>query len=265
MLQSIIRSGHFHIDTVYGTSIGAILAPLISVENIDKIVGIFNNINTIYDVVQRRSFCGIPYPNWQIVMALTSFLQMGVYEKIGIVDTMLSKMTTAEITLAKTKCHVVAFDILNNKEQWFTGNELEKGIECSSALWLAVPPISYNNTLFSDGGVTEVFPVTYILDHDNNVPFDGVYIFIDCDSRETYTNPVPSDGLTLMSMLQWSATTRLADYELQKLQTTLNDKLYMIRPTKNILSGALDINPERMKATFDAGVIAGNTFVSKFV
>lgn len=261
-LSVILGSGRFEVDAVYGCSVGAILAPLIAAGNVAKITEIFNGIKSIDDVVERRTLWGmIPYPDWPVVQGLATLVQLGAYKSIKLVDVAFQNITAAELLLAKQRCHVVAYDILSNTERWFTGAELKDGVKCSSALWLAVPPVSYGGTLYSDGGATEVFPVTYILNHDIQEPFDGVYIFVDCDARTPFTNAVPGDGLTLMSCLQWGAATRLAEYELAKLQTQLGASLYLVRPTANLLSSALDINPERMKATYDAGVAKGALFL----
>ena len=259
-LTAILGTGRYTIDAVYGCSIGAILAPLVSVENVAKITTLFNGIRDVSDVLQRRTWlCGlVEYPEWTVVQGLSSFLQLGAYQSVKLVDTMLQSLTQEELALAQSRCHVVAYDLLNNQERWFTGSELAVGVRCSSALWLAVPPISYGGTLYSDGGATEVFPVTYILEHELSGPaFDGVYVFIDCDARTPYTTPAPTDGLSLMSALQWAAASRLAEFELQRLKRELLSPLEIIRPASNLLNSALDIDPARMKATFDAGAAAG--------
>ena len=262
VLQELVGSGRFTVDAVYGCSIGAIMAPLVSVGNVAKMADIFDGIKALTDVVERRTWCGIPYPEWQVVQGLASFLQMGAYKQVKLVDTMFEAMTVDELASAKGKCHVVAYDVLNNAERWFSGEELVQGVRCSSALWLAVPPVRFKGSLYSDGGATEIFPVTYILDHELSEPFDGIYLFIDCDARTPFTNAEPTDGLTLMSYLQWGAATRLAEFELVRLQGVLGDKLTVIRPDANLLASALDIDPARMKATFAAGVAKGRAVFS---
>ena len=111
--------------------------------------------------------------------------------------------------------------------------------------------------------LSELFPVDYIIEHDSKEPFDGIYLFIDCDYRLPYTNPAPTDGLTLMSYLQWASTSRLANFELQKLENILGNNIIIIKPDTNILTNAFDINPDRMKATFEAGVVKGKKFLQQ--
>ena len=260
-LSQVLGSGMYEVDAVYGCSIGAILAPMVSVGGLARLKAIFDGIRSVTDVVQRRTAFGMPYPDWKIVQGLSSFLQMGAYQRVKLVDTVFADLSADELVLARERCHVVAYDILNNQERWFTGGQLVDGVRCSSALWLAVPPIAFEGSLFSDGGATEVFPVTYILDHDLSQAFDGQYLFVDCDARTPYTNDAPTDGLTLMSCLQWGATTRLAEYELAKLVAQLGPSLKVVRPDANLLSGALDVDPGRMQATFNAGSAKGAEFL----
>jgi predicted patatin/cPLA2 family phospholipase len=256
VLSHILESDKFEIDSVYGCSIGAILAPFIANNNIDSLVEVFNNIKNINDVVEARQIFGITVSN-KILLGLFAFFKLGAYKSIKLVDQVYNLLSSDEIKIAQEKCHVVSYDILNNVETWFTGEDLQMGIKCSSALWLAVPPISYKNGLYSDGGVTEVFPVTYIIDHDLNTKFDGMYLFIDCDTRKPYINTVPTDGLTLMSYLHWGASLRLSKLELTKLNDNLDNNLVIIRPEINILNNALDINQNKMKQMFDAGILKG--------
>jgi hypothetical protein len=263
VLSTILNSNKFEIDAVYGTSIGAILAPFVVNSDISKLIQVFGNVKTVTDVVEVRKILGIPVTN-SILLGLFAFFKLGAYKSIKLVDEIYNLLSPEQIKIAQERCHVVSYDILNNSETWFTGEDLQMGIKCSAALWLAVPPISYKNTLYSDGGVTEVFPVSYIIDHDLDTKFNGYYLFIDCDSRKPYTNLPPTDGLTLMSSLHWGASLRLSEFELDKLQKGLNNDLIIIRPDENFLNNALDIDQNKMKQTFNAGVLKGNQFMEKF-
>ena len=94
------------------------------------------------------------------------------------------------------------------------------------------------------------------------VKFDGVYLFIDCDARLPYKNEVPTNGLRMMNDLHWGASLRLSDFELDKLQSALNNNLIIIKPDNNYLNGALDIDQIRMKKTFIAGALKGQEFLN---
>ena len=260
-LQEILASDKYTVDAVYGCSIGAILSPFVATQNLQPLVTMFRGIRSINDVVQRRTLFGRPLPSWKWLMGMLAFLKLGAYESIKICPELWNMLTPEMILEAQQKCHAVAYNITSDTETWFTGTNLETGITCSSALWLAVPPVSFEGSLYSDGGSVEVFPVDYILDHEMNTNFLGEYLFIDCDARKPYTNPNPTDGMTLMSYLQWGASLRLSAFELQKLQDNLQNKLTVIRPDVNFLTSALDIDPARMEQTFQAGTYKGNAFL----
>lgn len=257
-ISEILKTGRYTIDRVYGCSIGAILAPLVATENTELMTSLFHDINSIDDVVTKRKW--IP----KFMSPFFAFFKLGAYKDIKLIDKVFKSLSKEQIELAKKKCHVVAYDILNNNEVWFTGDELQEGIRCSSALWLAVPPISYKNTLFSDGGVTEIFPIDYILEYEEPDSFDGYYIFIDCCSRENNKNEVPKNALELMYNLHWNASSRLATFELKRLQNVLGNKLKIIKPDTDYLLNSLDINKERMKKTHEAGIKKAQDFLKIF-
>jgi predicted acylesterase/phospholipase RssA len=245
-LSQILASGNYQIDKVYGCSIGAILAPFVACGNMQQLIDTFSSIKGLDDVVEQ----------WEESDPI-SFI--GEFKSLKLADTLFKLLNDDETKIAKDICHVVSYDVINNVEKWFTGEELEIGIKCSSALWLAVPPVPYNGGLFCDGGATEIFPVDYILDHELNEPFDGFYLFIDCDSRQPYINEIPTDGLSLMSALHWAATSRLAQLQLSKLKDSLQDKLIIVKPDVNFLLASFDVDPIRMSQTFYSGALKGAT------
>jgi Patatin-like phospholipase len=266
-LQEIINSGLYSVDRVYGCSIGALLAPYVANEKIQPLVDIFGSIKTPADVFERRKVLGITVPDK--LSSVCAFFRLGAYKSVKLVDTIFNRLTPEELEVAQQKCHVVAYDLIKNQERYFTGKDLRIGAQCSSALWLAVPPVPFEEGLYSDGGTTELFPVNYILSTElktadragEATSFQGVYLFVDCDSRSDYTNAKPTNAIELMSNVQWAAALRLAELELVQLQATLEKELILIRPDTNILSGGLDMDPVRMSEFFQAGVRKGQDFV----
>lgn len=252
----------YTIDAVYGTSVGALMAPLIANEDVATLKEVFDNIHTIADVVTYRHLLGVPITSPSLV-AMYSLFQLGGYQSIKLVETLESRLTPEQLQVAEQKCHVVAYDMLRDKERWFTGTELLQGVRCSSALWLAVPPVAYDDSFFSDGGVTEIYPIDYIVEHELQDPtFDGLYVFVDCETREpTPSTALPTNGLVMMNKLHSAASARLADFELQKLSDKLGGKLVVVRPHTNFLHSALDVDKERMAQTYEAGREKGRAFL----
>ena len=243
------------IDAIYGCSIGSILSPFVANKKMKKVIDIFNNIKTIDDVIERRTFFGIKMPDWIILNLLFFIFQFGAYKRVSLVDKIKENLNEDELKIAGEKSHVVAYNYTDNTREWFSGDNLIDGIRCSSALWMGVPPIKLSNgKIYSDGGVTELFPVSYIMEHHEKTNFDGRYLFVDLDTREHIKNPPAKTGIDYLLYLQNASCNDLAIIELKKLQDYLGDKLIMVKPDKNIFTNSLEINQVKMKEFFDMGV-----------
>ena len=262
VLHELLKWDDYIIDAVYGSSVGALLSPFVANSNMGQVIDTFNKIKSINDIMKRRTIFGIPLPNWKLILLYFTLLKLGAYDSFKIVEDVLNSLTEKQCEIAKGKCHVVAFDIINNKETWFSGDQLLDGIRCSSALWLAVPPIKYNDTYYSDGGVTEVFPIDYILEHELSSSFDGDYIFIDCSTRMMKKNTIDMDAITLMNTLHSNATLKVARDELIRLKSSLKNKLYVIKPEYDIITDPIDVNPNKMKELFNYGCKKGKEFLN---
>lgn len=253
-ITEILKSGKYTIDKVYGCSIGAILAPFVANENVDLMLDLFKEIKSIDDVVVKRPYI----PN--LLLPLFAFFNWGAYQGIRLVDTAFESLTHGEIKHAQKKCHVVAYDLVDCKPTWFTGEDLKEGVRCSSALWLAVPPIEFKESVFSDGGVTGMFQDEYILNEIDD-DFDGEYIYIDCSARINNKKNIPTNALDLINNFHSMALSRISVLELEQFKQKLGHPFTIIRPDADILLGSLDINPERMEITLNEGIRKGKEFL----
>jgi predicted acylesterase/phospholipase RssA len=265
VLTEILQSDKYIVDRVYGCSVGSLIAPFVAANQMSKITDMLMNINSIYDIVERRTLAGVNLPNWSILNAFYTFIGLGLYKRISLVDKVVSCFSKEEWDELKNKCFVVSYDILNDKQVWFSGDELQKGIECSSALCLAVPPIPYKDGLFTDGGIVELYPVTHIEDNpDSTEPFEGEYLFVDCDTRQPYKVETPTNGLSLMSDLTWGAACRLATVELQNVERQMkqnNQIFHTIKPEVNYFTNAFDIDQSKMTKSYEDGRLKGLQFL----
>jgi len=244
-LKAMQDSGKYRIDHVYGTSVGAVLAPFVADGKVDKAVDILMNLRNMNDVAQSWSW------NWlnTVVAPVKAIFSLGAYKRFTLVDNALDVLKTERC--AFDKCSCVAWDFFNKKEVWFTGPEYPIGMRASSALWLAVPPIKYKDTYLIDGGVTEVLPTSLIKTNDG---FEGQFIMLNLSSMEpTPTNKLPSNGMALMYELQWDSAHQLMVRELEDLERKLGDRLSVIQPEKDLFDGALDIDINKMKLAFEMG------------
>jgi len=260
VLHKLLESDKYAIDQVFGTSIGAILAPFVACETIAPIKSYFDKITCLTDIVQPHQLCGINLTS-NFMLGVMILLKMGAYKSIKIVDYIEKNLTEDQFDIAEQKCHVVAYDYSNQTNTWFSGKLLLEGIRCSSALFVAVPPIEYNNTIYTDGGITEMYPLEYILEKEVNDNFDGMYYFIDCSTRKSMPMSKPTNIFTFIWQLIWTPSNRLCEFELEKMDKILGDKLVIIRPEIDILQHALDIDPERMKQTFTNGCDQATRFL----
>jgi len=260
VLHKLLESNKYTIDQVFGTSIGAILAPFVACENIAPIKSYFDKITCLTDVIQPHQLFGINLTS-TLMLGVMIVLKMGAYKSIKIVDYIEKNLTEEQLLIAEQKCHVVAYDMSNQTNTWFSGKSLLEGIRCSSALFVAVPPIEFNNTIYTDGGITEMYPLDYILEKEANDNFDGMYYFIDCSTRKSLPTPKPTNIFTFIWQLICTPSNRLCEFELEKMKKIFGDKLVIIRPEIDILQNSLDIHPERMKQTFTNGCDQATRFL----
>ena len=260
VLSEILKSDKYIIDSVYGCSSGSLLSSFVATNKIDMAIEKFMNINNLDDIFERHKFLGIPIPSWKIILTFNAFFNLGAYKSVKLVDEINTLLSPDELKIAQKKCHVVAYDIINNKETWFTGDDLIDGIRCSTAIWLLIPPINFKDNMYSDGGVTEIFPLDYILQNNLDADFVGEYIFIDCDSRKPYKNTSFSNGLSFMLDLHWASASRLSELKLENFKNKIKNKLHIIRPDNTLLN-SMEVNSIKMKEYFQIGKLKGKEFM----
>lgn len=250
-IHSLLSSNKFEIDTIYATSVGALLAPLVVNNKIADIDKITHSLSNIYDIVEDWPWYFFP----KLFAPLLTMFKMGRYKSVKIVDRLWNSLSPEEQDTAASKCRVVAWDITNRRPRVFGGKDsmdLYHGIKASCALWLLVPPYKHNRTLYCDGGAGEVFPIEYIQQESTN--FDGEYILVDCSSRYVVSLEYPPQtALNLMYELQWVSTELLALKDIQELKTILKESLHIIYPRQDIFKNCLDINKNKIKISYLMG------------
>lgn len=178
-MKELLDSNLFEIDMVYGCSIGALIAPLVVSNKVDVLIRDLEQFKTIEDVVEPWTYMdNVPgvnnpfatiYNNLQNMLGPNSYIfkffsiihlyfDMGLFKRLTLFDKVISYLTNADKKLVESKCVVVAWDVMNRKEVYFTGKDVIPGIQASSALWMVVPPVKYKGKLYTDGGVVARFP-----------------------------------------------------------------------------------------------------------
>lgn len=257
----------YDIDRVYGTSVGSIISPLVASQSFDLLKEIFNNIKTIDDILE----------SWGCMESVLKFVnvfkKLGAYKSVKLVDIVLNKLnankTKDEVNEIYKKLHVVAWDFMNKKEVWFNGDNIPIGIRASSALSLAVPPIAYEDSYLTDGGITDVIPLTKALTDymlENEIDKKNITIMIvDCDTRIPVKLTVKPTNPILYAMELFndaSANLTANEYSLAEFKHP-DIKICYIKPSTNTFDTALDIDQIKMKKVYTDGYEYGKTYLIK--
>lgn len=247
-IKSLQDSKSFEVDHVYGTSVGGLLAPFAIDNNISKMISIFDSIKSIYDIVNKWPW----YINL-LPMSIRVLWKMGAYKSMKLADTVIQNLSTNN---SYQKCSVVSWDILKKEEIWFTGEQIRDGLKATCNLWLLVPPLKMNDTVFVDGGATQLVPIPK---DDPSKKFDGIYIIVDCTNRTPVTiKKQPKNPIQLMNMLHHDASIQLAKKEVEKFK--LDNNVVDVIPKHDIFNDGLEINQKKMKQYYDMGTKAFTDF-----
>jgi predicted acylesterase/phospholipase RssA len=257
------------IERVYGTSIGAILSPLIATMDIKAFRSTLDKIKTVHDVFQ-------PW-NWfeNALKIIPLFKRMGAYKRVNLVDKVISTIRDEvcnkdeeKVRAIYDRCNVVAWDVVNKRETWFTGADLPFGMRASSALPVAVPPVDGSDfsegTLFADGGVTELFPLGQArADFDKLTETDKkdlTLLLIDCDGeRMKPMKERPKNAIAYIGALM---TDTIAQLAMRELEFVSPSSVRYVDPAKDsdIFDSVIDINPKKMRRAYEAAKVKGLTY-----
>lgn len=257
----------YAVDRVYGTSVGAIMSPLVASGKFKEMYDIMSNIDDITDVFE-------PW-NWfeNLVKIIPLFTKLAMFRRVKLIDkvtSVLNKLPEKDRECAMGKCQVVAWDMLNKEEVWFSGKDLITGMKASSALSLVVPPIKYENRQLTDGWVTELIPVTRMISDLKSVTQEEqeniVVLIVDCGTRQPKKlTKLPTDPVRFSLEL-------LGDSSLQLTLTELHDfinahpalEIHYIKPEREGFDSSIDFDKTKIAQVYEAAKITGfNTSLVK--
>lgn len=239
-IDEMLSTGLFEVDRVYGTSAGGILTPFVAAHDTKEALRILEGIRKPSDVFE--SYPLVP----SFVGAVVAFFTFGMFKKNSLIDKIVAYFKGKEDVY--NKCEVVAWDMMNKKERWFTGPELPIGLRATSALWIVTPPVEYEDTLYVDGGVTELLPVTRILENPkDDDEFDGIYMVVECSKRGQKLTSKPKNLIELMITLQMDSIDQLATKELGVLHTKLGSKIFIVDPEISVFNSPIDMDKKKIQ------------------
>ena len=241
-LHAMIEHDKYEVELIFGSSIGAIMAPIVANKRLDLLEKL------VYDLNGLNDFCK-KWPFWE---CFPTFRKMGYYKKNNLSQIVWNSLSIDEKCIANNKCRLVAWDIQKRNEKWFGGhpynNNVLEGMTASSNLWLLVPP--YQDT-YLDGGSCNIYPIDPLF----NGSFSHAHVFfIDSSTREhkeTYTSP--RNAIELMYQLHDSVIDEMGALKLDVLKNTFGNNLEIIRPDNDIFESPIDFDREKMKKSFEDG------------
>jgi predicted acylesterase/phospholipase RssA len=251
------------IDKVYGTSVGAIMAPLIAARRFDIIHEIFDSINGLTDIFESWGFLD------NLIKVIPIFTKLGAYKKVKLVDKVIYKLqsalTKSDLIECYKKCNVVAWDFVNKNEVWFNGDDLEFGMKASSALTIAVPPVPYKGgSYLTDGGVTEMIPITKAIEHYqmDSLKDDITILIVDCSTRKMQKlSKVPNDPIMYILELLADAAANSSSAEFARVQESFPAaSMLYVSPDNDIFNNPIDIDKKKMQQQFQNGYTKGFSF-----
>lgn len=260
-VDAMQRSGKYDIDHVYGTSVGALIAPFVASGRIHKVAEQFRSLRSIDDLVEK-------WP-WYVNMLPTSvrvMFKLGAFKSLKLADRLIAMLREDNIPAREyANCSVVAWDVLNKKEKWWSGesDDLGIGMKASSNLWLLVPPLKTDNTYYIDGGATELVPISA---RHTGLPCNPcIYVVLRCERRRTPPRPakdIPGNALELMRMLHQDAYMQLSDREVDAFSRDRagGRRVVELFPPEDIFDHAMEIDPAKMDTFFRFGKEAFDRF-----
>jgi predicted acylesterase/phospholipase RssA len=250
-LTELINSEKYDIQSIYASSIGSILAPIVANKRVDLLKDIFMSINNISDLIEKWPWYYFP----RLLKGLHLILfKYGIYKNNKLPDKMWNCLSMDEKINANKICKVVAWNICKKQQCWFGGNdnidELLIGIKASCNLWLLVPPFKHNNEIYTDGGACYFNPINLLLENKTS----NKILFIDTDTRIIEDLKIkPRNAIELMYVLHDNVIDILGQKQIDELKEMYKDQLIIIRPDKNIFKNNMELDKYKMNKFFEAG------------
>lgn len=246
----------FSVYQVDGISIGAINGLSLFSDDIEKLKKTWLSIKSPNDIFTPLS--SSPIFN-HYLSYIYSFSNMSVFDNISLVN-IIKNYNIDKSKMNKYNC--VTVDLDKGDCIYINGNH-EKIIDyviASSSPWIVTPPIKIDNTMYTDGGLMEVYPTKNISSSDADiillVGYDNNYI-----TKEGET------GDNIFSYL--SRIINISMYN--NMQKNINE-LNMFTETKNVIKvdnvmdvDILHFNDEQLRYGFEQGSIAADDFAEQYL
>lgn len=250
-VRAMEASKAFEVEAVYGTSVGALIAPFVVSRNTEALVKLFEALRSVKDLLQPRH------------MKVGSLFHGGLalYKKLGILTPGIKalKKLGGLRTSVLSRCHCAAWNITRKHTEWFSGREYVKGMRASSAIPGVVDPVLHLGSLYCDGGIAELLPLSAAMD---NLRDDVVYVLVNTlPFNDTPCLREPSNIMEMLFGVYWDSVLYWQHRQLQCLREKLGDRLVVVSPPRNPFTSCVDVNPDKIDAYMVYGLAAFVKFV----
>jgi predicted acylesterase/phospholipase RssA len=256
------------IDHVYGTSIGGILAPFVATKRMDLAFDALEFVEEPDDIFNSWSCLNNVWGLRTISKCYNVMFRKGLYKslKMSLITDQLKHLTAREELLLQN-VSVCSNRVRDKSEVWHdttTEIGLMKGLELTSRLPGALPPMVVNGEEYVDGGLTELYPLSKVWDNETkefkDKDFDGIYLVLDFGITETVQTDHDNILFLLIDLLDMTAS-HLMKSEITSFLEQKNVYRYTMTNTK--FKTSLDFSPSLKADAIEEGFEKAQDFYNE--
>ena len=253
------------IDKIYGTSVGAIIAPFVLTKRFYLAMDFLKNLKSINDISNSWDYSNIPIIG-TLINYYNLYFKKSYFKSINlsILDELEDLLSDEEIKIIYNKLHCCAFNMTKGREELLIGEKWKKNIEASASLWTVYPPIKINNYYYTDGGLTERIPITDLLNINDSIDHNILIINFKKDLES-----VDECNLDSMNILEYcnhiiglSGEKHVIEDYKNMLKIINKDKVHMIS-METKFKNSLEFNQLTIKQAINEGEEKGLEWYKK--
>jgi len=239
-VRAMEASNAYEIEAVYGTSVGALIAPFVVSKSTDALIELFATLRSAKDLLHPDNF--------QVSSIFKGGL--GLYQELGILRPGL-KALKEHGALKKSvleRCHCAAWNVTQKRTEWFTGKDYVVGMIASSAIPGIIDPVCHNDNLYCDGGIAELLPLSALLDNESTQIDESVeYVLVNTQPSHTGIRTTPTNIVEMLAGVHWDSVLYWQQRQLSELKEKLGNRLVVISPSSNPFDSCIDVNPMKIQ------------------
>ena len=244
----VLREKGWVFDVVSGTSTGALIAPLVAIDDIDKMVEIYTTVRTkdILRLNWRRLFHDAIYDTKPLEKLICRTMKGERYERLMASTTTVLLCSVAFQTgrlIYATQHHV---DDCYGAVPWGDFKGYVQATLASTNEPMLMPPVNFDNESCFDGGVREVAPLRAVL----GMGMERAVVIANSPERPDL---VPEPFYELKTIGPRALDLMTTEILNNDLRLDCGIELTVIRPLRDLPSSGLSFVPEEMQRMREIG------------